>query len=380
MQNNKVIPTDIEIRLESPVFNTFRCQTAANSLDIDVNKKSVHELKINNINIPDNWNIGLVYGASGSGKTTMIKKLFGDNIFNIDIDENLPIIEQLPEDMNYDECAAILGGIGLTSVPTWIRPLKTLSNGQRARAEAALLMTKSKDVVFIDEFTSVVDRTVAKAMSVCIYKFAKRYNKKVVLLSCHYDILEWLKPDWLIDCNKQEFFTPQSEDFFFKEREKLEFTIREVDKSTWRMFSKYHYLSEKLAGGKSHYFGLFCGKDQIGFQAFSNYVPKRKGKKEIMHFNRTVIHPDYVGLGLGLLLINKTADYLLQHYKYNIMGKFSSIPVYKLLKKDPDWKLIRKQLVFGDESKSVKNIGRGKTKTGGGLRDKGIKTYTFKYK
>ena len=378
MQNNTIIPTDIHIKLESPVFDTFRCQAAANSLDIDTKKKSIHELIIKNIKLPENWNIGLVYGASGSGKTTMIKKLFGEDIFNIDIDENLPIIEQLPKELSYDECAHLLTGIGLSSVPTWIRPLKTLSNGQRARAEAVLLMTKSNDVVFIDEFTSVVDRTVAKAMSVCIYKFAKRYNKKIVLLSCHYDILEWLKPDWLIDCNKQQFFTPQSEDFFFQEREKLQFTIREITNESWSMFSKYHYLSEKIAGGKAHYFGLFHGDDQIGFQAFSNYVPKRKGQRWIMHSNRTVIHPDYVGLGLGVRLINNTAKYLMDKFNYKIMGKFSSIPIYKAFKKDPNWILIKKELIFGDESKGLKGIGRGHNKnTKGGLRDKGIKTYTF---
>lgn len=36
-------------------------QNAANSLDIDVNKKSTHHLKIDNINIPKEWNIGLIY-------------------------------------------------------------------------------------------------------------------------------------------------------------------------------------------------------------------------------------------------------------------------------------------------------------------------------
>ena len=29
----------------------------------------------------------------------------------------------------------------------------------------------------------------------------KNKNKKVVLLSCHYDIIEWLQPDWVYDVN-----------------------------------------------------------------------------------------------------------------------------------------------------------------------------------
>lgn len=214
MQNNILIPENVDFTLKSEVSNSFRCKMAANSLDIDVNKKSTHNLKIEGMKIPDNWNVGLIYGASGSGKTTLAKHLFGEDIFTSVMDLEKSILDQMPEDLDYAECATLLNGIGLSSVPCWIRPLKTLSNGQKARAEAVLLMCKSQDYILIDEWTSVVDRTVAKAMSHCIQKFAKRQNKKVILLSCHYDILEWVNPDWLIDCNKQEYELPKSDAFF----------------------------------------------------------------------------------------------------------------------------------------------------------------------
>lgn len=187
---------------------------ACDSLDIDIQKKSVHHLKIDNINIPDQWNIGIVYGASGSGKTTLIKHLFGEDAFKSLMNDDAPIINQFPEEFNYEACANVLNGIGLNSVVCWVRPVKTLSNGQRARAEAALMMTVNNEIVLIDEWTSVVDRTVAKAMSHCVQKFARKFNKKIILCSCHYDILEWVKPHWLIDCNKQEFCLPQSDGFF----------------------------------------------------------------------------------------------------------------------------------------------------------------------
>lgn len=187
---------------------------ACDALDIDIQKKSIHHLKIDNINIPENWNVGLVYGASGSGKTTLAKKIFGDDIFKSQLNEDEPIINQLSSQLTYNECASILSGIGLNSVPCWVRPVKTLSNGQRARAEAALLMTLDNEIINIDEWTSVVDRTVAKAMSHCIQKFARSRNKKIILMSCHYDVIEWLVPDWLIDCNEQRFHLKQGENFF----------------------------------------------------------------------------------------------------------------------------------------------------------------------
>lgn len=178
---------------------------ACDSLDIDINKKSTHELKIDDINIPDDWNIGVIYGASGSGKTTLIEQTFGKDALICEIDTSQPIINQFPDHMNYEDCSRVLNGIGLTSVPCWVRPVYTLSNGQKARAIAALEICKDKEIIFIDEFTSVVDRTVAKVMSECVQKMARRTNRKIVLLTCHYDILAWLKPDWMIDCNKQIF-------------------------------------------------------------------------------------------------------------------------------------------------------------------------------
>jgi hypothetical protein len=74
------IPNTVDVILQSEIFNNFRCQVAANSLDIDVKKITIHHLHIENINIPENRNIGLIYGNSGSGKTTLIKHLFGEKI------------------------------------------------------------------------------------------------------------------------------------------------------------------------------------------------------------------------------------------------------------------------------------------------------------
>jgi ABC-type lipoprotein export system ATPase subunit len=368
------IPKKINIKLQSEIFSTFRCQVAANSLDIDVKKKSVHTLNIDNINIPKDWNIGLVYGASGSGKTTLVTELFGKSVFDVVIDNDKSIIDQLPAELSYEECAKMLNGIGLNSVPCWLRPVKTLSNGQKARAEAILLMCSNKDIIFIDEWTSVVDRTVAKAMSICLAKYAKKNNKKIILLSCHYDILEWLSPDWMIDCNQQKFELPKGEDFFFNKREQLEFTIQEIGSQSWKYFSKYHYLNENLPGGKLYLYGLFHGDNQIGFQCFANYVPHRNGTKIIFHFNRTVIHPDYNGMGLGIKLINETSKLLKQKINCRIMGKFSSTPVFKAMIKDKNWIFLGEKRLMGT-MKSGGNMLRDS-----GFREKGVKTYNFEYR
>lgn len=369
-----MIPKSVEVILESPVNNNFRCKMACDALDIDIKKKSIHHLKIDNINIPDSWNVGLIYGASGSGKTTLAKKLFGEDVFKAILNEDEPIINQLPEHLTYDECAAILSGIGLNSVPCWVRPVKTLSNGQRARAEAALLMVQNNGMINIDEWTSVVDRTVAKAMSYCIQKFARKNNKQIILLSCHYDVLEWLVPDWMIDCNEQRFETKQGADFFFTRREQLKFDIRKIGRQSWKYFSKYHYLSERLPGGEIYLYGLFFEDKQIGFQCFANYTPQAKGKAKIFHSNRTVIHPDYQGLGLGIKLINESSKvFAKEHQSFKIMAKFSALPVFKAMQKQKEWRYLGTKRLMGKMNHG------GSMKRNGGFRECGIKTFHFQY-
>jgi ABC-type ATPase with predicted acetyltransferase domain len=192
------------LTLTSPVSDSYRCQKAANSLDIDTKKKSVHKIEIE-ADLDTPYNIGVIVGASGSGKTTLAHEIFGEDCFDTHLTNLEPVIEQFPEKYSYDECAKMLSGMGLTSVPCWIRPAYTLSNGQRARAEAALSMAKNEQLTVIDEWTSVVDRTVAKVMSHCVQKHARQQKKTIVLCSCHYDILDWVSPDWIIDCNTQEY-------------------------------------------------------------------------------------------------------------------------------------------------------------------------------
>jgi hypothetical protein len=58
----------------------------------------------------------------------------------------------------------------------------------------------------IDEFTSVVDRQVAKATSISLSKYIKNNDvNNIILSTCHRDILEWLQPDWVIDTDTGEF-------------------------------------------------------------------------------------------------------------------------------------------------------------------------------
>lgn len=150
-----------------------------------------------------NWNVGLICGNSGSGKTTVLSHLGSHIIPTYDMSKS--IISQFPS-LSEEEAVELLCGVGLSSVPTWLHKPNELSNGEKARFDLCFSLYNSlKDgsVAFIDEFTSVVNRDCAKSLSHALQRFVRGKGMKVVLASCHFDIIEWLKPDWVFNLNKQ---------------------------------------------------------------------------------------------------------------------------------------------------------------------------------
>lgn len=371
-----------KVSLESEIADSFMVQMAANSLDIDINEKSKHEFEIE-ADLDTDYNVGLIVGASGSGKTTLAKEIFGEDCFREFLDLSKPVIEQFPKEMNYDDRSKILSSVGLTSVPCWIRPAYTLSNGQRSRAEAALAISLSDEFTVIDEWTSVVDRTVAKVMSHSIQKSARKYKKKIVVVACHYDVAEWLEPDWIIDCNTGEYHEHRRSLRRSRE-EKLQFQIRKVTRQSWRYFSKYHYLSKRLPGGKVHFYGLFDGENQIGFMCLANYIPIRKGNLPVFHSNRVVIHPDYAGLGIGIKFINAVCSDFKRETGFEIRATFSSLPLYRSRIKDKsNWYLMKTTRVIGKAKAQKMDVKKkytvGRLKGNRNTFRSNVKTYTFKY-
>jgi len=242
------------------------------------------------------WNIGVILGGSGSGKTTILKKI--GEIKKILFDAEKPLISNFYW-LEPKEATLVLTSMGLSSVPTWLRPFHTLSNGEQYRATLAYLVSSSKEneVILIDEYTSVVDRDVAKAMSFAVQKYIRRVNKRIILASCHYDILEWLMPDWT--CSPQKGGTLERCDYRRNGRPKIELQVSRVENETWNFFKKHHYLTEDV--NKSCKFLLFEWNNKpIGIVAIINQP--RKGCSNGFALSRTVILPDFQGMGLGVKL------------------------------------------------------------------------------
>ena len=54
--------------------------------------------------------------------------------------------------------------VGMGSTPEWITPYQYLSTGQKMRADLAFCLLNDQETIVFDEFTSVVDRQVAKVV------------------------------------------------------------------------------------------------------------------------------------------------------------------------------------------------------------------------
>jgi len=252
--------------------------------------------------IPKEFGIGIIIGASGTGKSTLLKE-FGEE--EIVVWENdMGIISHFDTP---NEAVNKLSAVGLNSIPSWAKPYSVLSNGEKFRADLA---RKIKNNAVIDEFTSVVDRTVAKATSTSISKYIKKNDiKNIVFSSCHSDIIEWLEPDWIFNANDGTLYDGRS-----LRRPKIDIEIFRVNKDIWGMFKSHHYLSEDLNVASRCYCALWEG-NVVGF--VSALVMPSGTIKNSWREHRTVILPDYQGMGIGVALSDAIAEmYVKDGLKY----------------------------------------------------------------
>ena len=184
--------------------DSFRSKSLIGQYDLEA-KEIVQSFK-GDYRLPNKWNIGLIVGNSGSGKTSIAKKVFGE-FTSVDWD-NTSLIDNFDSELAMSEITNALESVGFNSVPYWLKSFSVLSNGEKARVNLARMALENELVTF-DEFTSLVDRDVAKSMSNSVQKLFRKLNKKLVAVTCHKDIQEWIKPDWVYDTDEKVFFYPQ---------------------------------------------------------------------------------------------------------------------------------------------------------------------------
>ncbi len=277
---------------EVQIERTPRVMQMEGMFDVPPSQRSLEKWDVN-LTLPDNWNVGLIVGPSGSGKTTIAHELFADKIINgWDWPDNKSILDGFPTKMSIKEIIELLSSVGFSSPPSWVRPFCVLSNGEQFRVNIARTLAENQEIAVVDEFTSVVDRTVAKIGSAAIQKTIRRRNQKFIAISCHYDIIEWLEPDWVYQPHTGEFLLGRS----LWRRPEIKLEICRVHPSAWKLFRKHHYLNTNL-NTSAVCFCAFWDNTPVAFTAVLHFPhPIRKNTKRE---HRTVCLPDYQGVGIG---------------------------------------------------------------------------------
>jgi ABC-type ATPase with predicted acetyltransferase domain len=196
-----------EFCYETKIGSSFRCKSLIGQYDLE--QKDIKQTFKGELNLPEKWSVGLIVGNSGSGKTSIAKQLFGQ-FEHLKWDDR-PLIDNFADNLDLDQITTILGSVGFNSVPYWLKPYSVLSNGEKQRVSLARMISE-KDFIVFDEFSSMVDRDVAKAMSNSVNKIIRKLNKQIVCISCHKDLSEWLLPDWVLDTDSNVFFCPTNQE------------------------------------------------------------------------------------------------------------------------------------------------------------------------
>lgn len=356
----------VSILAECPIVESFRVSQVAGLFDLPAAKSSRFEATVEVPGMEEEWKIGLIVGPSGSGKSLLAKAAFPSKVYG---GAHWPADRAVVDcfgDIGIKELTGMLTAVGFSSPPAWLRPFAVLSNGEKFRCELARALLEAPDVLVYDEFTSVVDRTVAKVGSVAIAKAirAGRVPGRFVAVACHYDIAEWLEPDWIVDMAGRTLARG------LVRRRPIEFNLVACHKSAWGVFAHHHYLNGNLpmvcrcyaVMHESHAVGFCCLSPVAGFKNYWN-------------ISRIVILPDYQGIGLGSRLRDACAELVAGQGKR--VGIVTSHPaMIASCKNSPRWRCIAvskrgNTRDGGDLSKQS----RGK----GAVRSYGRATCSFKY-
>lgn len=295
-----------DILIESPIKPSFRVQQVRGMFDVPSAKSVRHEWHVDLPVDGKTWQIGLIVGPSGSGKTTLGRRLFPDALFHEGYEwpEEDAVVDGFPAHLDGAAITQALSSVGFSSPPHWLKRYSHLSNGQKFRCELARLMLEDAETVVFDEFTSVVDRDAAKVSSAAVAKaLRRRAAPRLVALSCHFDIVDWLDPDWVYNVSSGEFAWRS-----LRQRPQIDLRIHETGRDAWSLFRGHHYLTADIHKA-ARCFVATWGGTPVAFTSYLHFVHPRVPRTKREH--RTVVLPDYQGVGIG----NAMSEWLGAHLK-----------------------------------------------------------------
>ena len=310
--------------------------------DVPVEERSTLSFAVDIPAAHDDWQIGLIVGPSGSGKSTVARAAFGDRVAGaFDVAERSGRGGLLWRDVGPTDHGAAHGGrLQLAAcLDSALRACSAAASGfaatwpgrwppvRRPPAGAA----DEVPIVVFDEFTSVVDRNVAQVGSAAVAKSIRggQLRCRFVAVTCHYDVAEWLAPDWIVDmadrsCQRRRLRRPDIQLELFRVKHRL-----------WSMFAPHHYLTGSLSKTARCYAAWWRG-NAVSFCATLPVI----GRRNHWRITRVVTLPDYQGIGIGMRVAEAVCDlHRQQGHRINVTASHPALVAH--CRKSDRWRLVR---------------------------------------
>jgi GNAT superfamily N-acetyltransferase len=149
-----------------------------------------------------------------------------------------------------------------------------------------------------------------------------------VAVTCHYDVAEWLEPDWVLDMATCELKRRRLR------RPIIELEIHRCRMAAWQLFKRHHYLSGSLAVGARCYLTTWEGIP-VNFSATVPVITKRNHRR----FTRIVTLPDYQGIGIGMRAVAAVASlHRAEGLRINVTSSHPAL--IRHCRRSPLWKAV----------------------------------------
>ena len=410
------MPT-IDVTTECSVYDSFRVRQVAGLFDVPLAEKARANFRVEVPGLDEDWQIGLIVGPSGSGKSTIARRAFGDALVtHFDWPSDKAVVDCFG-DLPIKDITGLLTAVGFSSPPSWIKPYEVLSGGERFRCDLARALARSsrqlavgsqlghdaqplaanccQPTAVFDEFTSVVDRNVARIGSAAVAKAIRgglldalgaglltpppsrpqvsgdarglavggalgggvgrpsvgdaagsgdprrardgdaagsgdprRARARFVAVTCHYDVAEWLEPDWIVDMASQTCMRRRLR------RPDIQLRVYRATTAAWRLFARHHYLSGAL-NPSARCFVAWWREEPVTFCAT---LPVW-GRKRHYRISRLVTLPDYQGIGLGMRVAEAVAEiHVEEGLRFNVTASHPALIAH--CRKSSKWRTV----------------------------------------
>jgi len=263
--------------------------------------------------LPAEWSIGAICGSSGSCKTALLVQNFG---LPVDVQWD-PLASVVAHFGSAAEACELLQAAGLDAAVHGLRRAAELSRGEREQADTARALRR--DCVYLDEFTSSLSREVAVRVARSVGGFVRSHpGKRLVVVSCHSDVVAQsaLSPHWVFRSDEASLgpaapsAAATAGDSVALDGEAIRvpallLRLRRAPAAEWAAFRDYHYKTRALSAQATAFVAVLEETGQaVGFIATIGQI----GKEPTARAHRTVVLPEWQGLGIGSRLSDGVAE------------------------------------------------------------------------